>query len=194
MSVRVSPFLRRAAPVLLLLLSACATEREVPSGSPAAPVPVVRPPLAPPAQPQAPAETPPLVTRPLPAPPGGYPKSIRESGAGTAVLALARQAQESRAAGRYEASLGQLERALRIEPRNPFVWQALAETHLLLQHADQAENAAQKSTSLGRGNPYLESGNWRLIAAARQQKGDGSGAQHATSRADELSGGLSTTP
>ncbi len=167
-------------------MAACATERGVADRPGREPEAI--PPL--PESAPAPPKLPPPVgaTRQLPAPAGGFPRNIQESGAGPAVLSLYRQAQDSRKAGRFDAALAQLERALRIEPRNAFVWQSLADVHLQLQHADQAESAAQKSTSLGRGNPFLDAGNWHLIAVARQARGDAAGAKQASARADALSG------
>lgn len=192
--IRPAPLPSRSLPLILavLLLAACATRQAVPeTGTPPAPIPVTPPEAQPP---ETAPETPPPVITPQQPPPEGYPKTLKDSGAGPAVQALVRQAQQSRSAGKPDVALGQLERALRIEPRNPFIWQALADAHLQLQQADQAESAAQKSTSLGHGNPYLEAGNWRVIAAARRLKGDSAGAQHATSRADELSSGTSVVP
>lgn len=121
-----------------------------------------------------------------------YPRTIQDSSAGKAVLSLYKQAQDARAAGHSDQAEALLERALHIESRNPFVWQALAGAHMDLKHADQAESAAQKSTSLARGNPYVEAGNWRLIAAARQARGDSGGAVQAQARADDIARALSS--
>lgn len=186
---RVTPaVVRRVAALLAVLaLAACVEQPTVtqpPVQEPVAPAaPAVQPPKTPDVQP--PLQPPPPPVKPL-APLAGYPKSLAASGAGPAVLALARQAQESRSAGRYDAALGQWERALRIEPRNAFIWQSIAETQLFLKNSEQAESAAQKSNSLGRGNPWVESANWRLIASARTARGDSAGAQQAASRAEAL--------
>jgi tetratricopeptide (TPR) repeat protein len=123
---------------------------------------------------------------PTPARPFSYPRTVQESGASSAVLALYRQAQEARAAGKPDQAGAFLERALRIDARNPFIWQSLAGVHLDLQQPEQAESAAQKSTSLGHGNPYVEAGNWRIIASARQARGDATGAMQAQARAEEV--------
>jgi hypothetical protein len=123
-----------------------------------------------------------------------YPKSIQESGAGPAVLSLYRQAQQARAAGHPDQAEATLERALHLDPRNPFVWQALADAQLALNQPEQAETAAQKSTSVAHGNPYVEAGNWRLIASARQARGDSAGALEAQARADDIARALARTP
>lgn len=187
------PLLRGLALASLLVLAACVPEPAVRAPSrDSLPPPVIAAPPPPVQVPVTPAE-PPAPRVPV-APPGGFPKSLKDSNAGPGVLALVRQAQESRAAGRYDAAVGQVERALRIEPRNAFIWQALAEAHLQAGHPEQAESAARKSSSLARGNPYLESGNWRLIAAARTRLGDAAAARAASQRADEISDGLAASP
>jgi tetratricopeptide (TPR) repeat protein len=181
------------------LLVACAVEQGQVQRAPERAS--VQPPIAPPAVPVAPPATttvppasPPLVIRIPAPPPGGFPKSLAESGASPAAQALVKQAQDARAANKNDVALGLLERALRIEPRNAFIWQAVADTKLALGNAGDAEAAAQKSSSLARGNPWVDSGNWRLIAAARAALGDGAGARLANSRADGLTASLSSPP
>jgi len=169
--------LRRTAAAVAVagaLLSGCATEEGESSttstGSvlPAAPAAVTQPPIT---------------TQ-------NYPHTIQDTSAGPAVLSLYKQAQGARAAGHSDQAEALLERAVHIDGRNPFVWQALAGAHMDLGHSDQAESAAQKSTSLARGNPYVEAGNWRLIAAARQARGDSGGAVQAQARADDIARAL----
>jgi tetratricopeptide (TPR) repeat protein len=129
---------------------------------------------------------------PLPPPPGILasipPNTPRQAEdiAGTAVQALVAQARSAGAVGNHEQAIGALERALRIEPRNPFLWQMLAATHLALGQMDQAETTAQKSNSLARSNPYVEIENWRIIAAVRESQGDANAALQANNRVAEL--------
>ena len=115
----------------------------------------------------------------------GFPRSP-EAVSGPAVLRLLGQARSEVAAGRPEQAIAALETALDIEPRNPFVWQQLASTHLAQHLPDQAENKAQRSNSFARGNPWIELENWRLIAAARQERGDLAGVRQARERMTEL--------
>jgi len=179
-----SPRLRAAAAALLALtLAACMTTGGTPAPNPEPPKPLPEP------QPTTPNPVPtPAPQPPKPTPPAiSYPKTLQDSGASAGVLALARQADAARDAGKLDAAVSYLERALRISPRNPFLWQALAELHLRAKNGDQAESAAMKSTSYARGNPYVEIGNWRLIGAARMLRGDIAGARHANARADQLS-------
>ncbi|MCI0749068.1 MAG: hypothetical protein L0Y32_00800 [Nevskiales bacterium] len=116
---------------------------------------------------------------------GRFPRKAEEVSS-PVVLALLRQAHGELAAGHAEQATATLERALRIEPRNPFIWQQLADTHLQRHLPDQAESVAQRSNGLSYGNPYIEVENWRLIAAARQARGDQRGAQQAQEKANEL--------
>ena len=134
------------------------------------------------------AYMPPAVT---PQPGQNYPRTIQESGAGPAVLSLYKQAQDARANGHPDQAEALLERAVHIDPRNPFVWQALAGVHMDQKQYDQVEGPASKSNAVARGNPYVEAGNWRLIASARQARGDSGGAVQAQARADDIARALS---
>lgn len=122
----------------------------------------------------------------LPAVPESIPPNVPRSAeevSGPAVQSLISQARLSQP----EQAIAPLERALRIEPRNPFLWQMLATNHLAMRHMEAAESCAQKSNSLGRGNPYVEVENWKVIAATRQASGDVQSALQAQTRVDELS-------
>jgi len=153
--------------------------------------------LAPPPAPEIPGQPPGEAPGLIPAPPPqNFPRTIDdlEPPAPAPVLYLVRQANSARAAGHADQSESYLERALRIESRNPFVWQALAGARLDLGRPDEAESAAQKATSLARGNPYVEAGDWRLIAAARHARGDADGARQAQSYADDVARALNPAP
>ena len=114
-----------------------------------------------------------------------FPKTA-DAISGPAVLSLLRSAQSARAAGQYAQASGSLERALRIEPRNYFVWSTLADTYLRQKNYDQAISVAQKSNSLGRGNVYVEQENWRVIRDARTGSGNVGGAADAQARMDAI--------
>ena len=66
------------------------------------------------------------------------------------------------------------------------LWSALAKIYLDQQQYDQAISVAGKSTSLARGNLYVEVENWKTIARALQGKGDSLGAVQAEARVDEI--------
>lgn len=160
-----------ALALLVLALAACAPVRD---GYPGRPAPR-------PGEPAPRAPLPPPAERDL----SDYPRSPEEV-SGPAVLGLLEQAQSSLAAGRAEQAVASLEVALDIEPRNPFIWQQLAGAYLQQNLPDQAENQAHRSNSFARGNPYIQLGNWRVIAAARQARGDAAGAELARERITEL--------
>jgi hypothetical protein len=115
----------------------------------------------------------------------GFPRSA-EAVSGPAVLNLLNQARSEMAAGQPDQAVASLELALDIEPRNPFIWQQLADTNLQRHLPEEAEHVAQRSNSFAHGNPYVEVENWRVIAAARQARGDAAGAQQARDRMAEL--------
>jgi tetratricopeptide (TPR) repeat protein len=114
-----------------------------------------------------------------------YPRAAEDI-SGAAVTSLVTQARELLATDRLDQAAATLERALRIEPRNAFVWSLLAQTQLRRDNYEQAESVAQKANSLARGNPYVELENWRVIAAARSGRGDAIGALQAQDRAQAL--------
>lgn len=178
--------------LLVLLLNACASStgtREStwpypqPAPPPVANVPPGTPAPAP--QPTLPGTPGPVVIEPAVPQPPSYPRSA-EAISGQAVVSLMRQAADARAKGQLDLAASQLERAQRIEPRNYFVWSALAKVYLDQQQYDQAISVAGKSNSLARGNLYVEVENWKTIARARKAKGDSLGALQAEARIDEI--------
>ena len=100
-----------------------------------------------------------------------------EPSSNTAVLALVNKAHDEAAAGRMDAAGASLERALRIEPRNPVLWQELARVRLDQGQYRQAQNMAAKSNALAGGNRYLEAENRRIIDEAHRRRGDGGDAE-----------------
>jgi hypothetical protein len=105
-----------------------------------------------------------------------------------AVVALLGTAEQQANAGDLESAAASLERAIRIEPRNPVLWYHLATVRLAQGDAQAAEQLAAKSTSLAPGNNVQQARNWQLIARARQAQHDSSGAAAAEQRARDLSG------
>lgn len=91
-------------------------------------------------------------------------------------------------AGEPDAAIAELERALRIEPRNPRIWQRLAVARLQQGDYAQAEALAGKANRLAGDNRAIQSVNWRLIAEARRQQNDQVGFEAAMRRAAELQG------
>jgi Tfp pilus assembly protein PilF len=123
-------------------------------------------------------------------PPGQVQAPAAESpphGENTAIASLMDTARAEADAGRLANAAAALERGLRIEPRNPRLWQALARVHLRQGDYDQAENTAKRSSSWAGGDSALRSENWRLIAQAREARGDAAGARAALQAAGEPS-------
>lgn len=89
-----------------------------------------------------------------------------------AVKALLTQARVDMAASRYTAATGKLERALRIEPRNPLVWHQLAKAHYNEGKDASAISMAKKSNFYTAENSSLEKQNWQLIKSASKRSGD----------------------
>ncbi|MGH8445372.1 MAG: tetratricopeptide repeat protein [Solimonas sp.] len=178
--------------VVAAVLAACQTTQGThqiyppATGPQGEPLPAVTPPAGKPVEPQA--------ATPVPAAPAiDYPKSSEQISGG-AVTALMKQARQYRDAGQPDRAAGVLERALRIEPRNYFVWSALGQSYLGQKNYLQAESVAQKSNALARGNLYVNVENWKTIAAARQARGDAEGALQASAQVETIQAQLNAAP
>jgi Tfp pilus assembly protein PilF len=103
-----------------------------------------------------------------------------------AVAALADSARHEADAGRVAQAASTLERALRIEPKNPRLWQELARVRLREGDYAQVESLAARSSSWAGSDNRLRAENWRLIAESRTRRGDDAGARVAMERAEKL--------
>lgn len=103
-----------------------------------------------------------------------------------AVIALLDRARIDTGAGKREAAGASLERALRIEPRNAWLWHELAQLRLAQGQYAQAITLARKSISFAGSERRLQALNWRMIGDARVAQGDSAGAEQAFKRAAEL--------
>lgn len=153
--------------VLALAQGGCTMMGSLPGAGRPAPRPTPEP-----TRPAAPAR--PTPTRPEPV----YGTS--------AVVDLMARARTQSAQGNHAAAGGTIERALRIEPRNPALWYNLGVNHHRLKDYVQCENACLKSLSYINSAHSLYSENWRLIAECRLQRGDRAGAQAARKRLQAL--------
>lgn len=95
---------------------------------------------------------------------------------------LARQAEQQRQARDYVGAAATLERALRIAPQEPYLWNRLARVRLEQGLPGQAGNLAARSNALA-SDSDLKQDNWAVIAAARRAAGDVAGAEEAERRA-----------
>ncbi len=159
-------------------------------------------------EPQTPGETPPPLGHPLPlplppppttadAPPpllNSFPRSIEGSGVAAPVLALVKQSRVAKGQKNFEQSEAALERALRIEPRNPWIWQQLASLHLLTGRNEQALTESKKSNSLAHRNPWIEVESYRVMAAAASALGNGALSSQAQARYEDRQRWITTPP
>jgi cytochrome c-type biogenesis protein CcmH/NrfG len=109
---------------------------------------------------------------PVPPPVTPAPPAAKET---IAVAGLLESARADAAAGKHANAAASLERALRIEPRNPRLWQELARVRLQQGQYAQAENVAVRSNSWAGDDKALRAENWRLIAESRRARGDHEG-------------------
>jgi predicted Zn-dependent protease len=103
-----------------------------------------------------------------------------------AVIALLDRAQTDNDSGQREAAGESLERALRIEPRNPWLWLDLAQVRLAQGQYAQAITLAGKSNSFAGRQLRVQAENWQVIGQARVAQGDSAGAEEAFELAAEL--------
>ena len=102
-----------------------------------------------------------------------------------AVKQLTAQAQGAERAGDLDRAGGYLERALRIDPRDPQLLQHMAEIKLQKQDYQQALNFAVRSYDTGPRVGEICSRNWRTISVAREHLKDIDGASDAEARASQ---------
>ena len=117
-------------------------------------------------------------------PPGVPPAPPAPPQENLAVASLVDSAHNEAAAGRLASAAASLERALRIEPRNPRLWQELARVRLAQGEYAQAEGLAARSNSWAGSDGALRAENWRLIAQSREARGDADGARAALDTAE----------
>ena len=86
------------------------------------------------------------------------------------VLALLDQASKQEQSGSPERAAATLERALRIEPKNPRLWHRLAIIRFQQGKYNLAESLAAKSSTLAQGDWHLKQKNAELIDQVRQRR------------------------
>lgn len=119
--------------------------------------------------------------------PGGLPTGPRTLGeaSGPAALQLAEQARSQHAAGDLNAAAGSIERALRIEPQNAFLWLTLAELRREQGAPNDAKAMAQRAIARAPGNPWVAAPAWRMVQQAELSAGNTDAARDAGQRAAE---------
>ena len=100
-----------------------------------------------------------------------------------AVVALLDSAQQDTSGGDLRAAQNQLERALRIAPRDPQVYYQLADVQRRLGQFLQAEQVALKGIDVASGQSEQLRRLWSLVALIRSDAGDATGARQAQEEA-----------
>jgi len=144
--------------LLLALLVGCASVSSVPGPAPVSPTPT----SAPVATKPAPGETPTISKEP------GFAKESITPQAGVGVLAMLQKAEDHTQTRKFDLAIATLERALRLEPRNPWIWHRLAVVHLQQKNRPQAAHLASKSNALIGDDHPLRTRNNSIIVKARQ--------------------------
>jgi Tfp pilus assembly protein PilF len=160
---------------LALMLSACAQPyysppvQEAP-GTTSSPIPVEE------------SEAVPVVT------PESLQRHVEPVQENPAVLALLDQANHEQMAGDFDAAVATVERALRIEPRNPRAYYQLALVRYRQDRTALASQLLLKGLSYPAG-VRLQADMWRLLGDCRQAEGDPVGAREAREKASQLEAG-----
>lgn len=110
------------------------------------------------------------------------------SGTSPAVVALINEAERNRGRGDLDGAVTIMERALRIDSRNPTLTYKLAQLRLKQSKPQLAEDLAGKAALLAGSDLDLKRKSWLLIAEARQNQQNFQGAKDAKSKAESFFG------
>src|ERR1700754_454732 len=88
-----------------------------------------------------------------------------------AIAGLMDSARSDASAGKLGSAAATLERALRIEPRNPRLWHELAKVRYRQADYTQAESLAARSSTYAGSDADLRAANQKLVADARAARG-----------------------
>ncbi len=102
-----------------------------------------------------------------------------------AVAELTDQAERAEASGDLDQAAMLLERAMRIQPRDPELLQSMAEVQLQRGQYQQALSFATRSHDIGPRVGELCARNWRTMSLAHERLGDGRAASDAVDRAEQ---------
>ncbi|WP_455216757.1 tetratricopeptide repeat protein [Kaarinaea lacus] len=94
-------------------------------------------------------------------------KISSEQDAGRATASLLAQADTQEQAQQWERAAAYLERALRIEPRNGFLWHRLARVRMQQGQYNLARSLVQKSEAVAGNDPDLKEKNHQLLDQMR---------------------------
>ena len=99
------------------------------------------------------------------------------SPASPVVKRLMASSQQQRKIKNWDGASGSLERALRLEPRNPYLWSALAEVKFEQGAWKKSIQLAAKSNTLSGNDVQLRRSNWNLMANAHKSLGNDAAAE-----------------
>lgn len=147
--------------------------------------------LPPPSTPRPstpPGQVPPSPSKPAPQPETPPPSSphVKKFRLSAASSSLVTQARKQSVGGDSVAAAATLERALRIEPRNPLLWIELGRLRLNEHNAAQADSLGRKALALATGDPSAQAAAWSLIAQSLRARGRNQEAAEADERASAL--------
>lgn len=133
---------------------------------------------------------------PVPVPPVAAPAlpafSVEEaripSGTSPAVVALLTEADRNRVTGDLDAAVVSMERALRIDSRNPTLTYKLAQLRIKQNRPQLAEELAGKAALLAGSDLDLKRKSWLLIAEARRMQNNYQGAKEAKAKSESFFG------
>jgi hypothetical protein len=103
-----------------------------------------------------------------------------------AVVALLSEAEKNSKQGDLDSAAGDLERALRIDPRNSALTYKLAALRLKQSKPQMAEELASKAALLAGGDTELKRKSWLLVSEARRLQNNVQGAAEAKAKAASL--------
>lgn len=154
-----TPPYRWAAAALCLTLSAGCTQKTAvrPSAPASRPAPSIAPTPSPKPKPA------PSAAKPASGVSGSAKKGLAPT---PAVAALMGDADKAEAAGQWDTAAATLERAIRMQPRNPELWYRLAVIRMEQNQPRLALDLARKSKVLAKGNPDLIQKSQALIDSA----------------------------
>ena len=114
--------------------------------------------------------------------------SNRSYSLSAATKSLVAQATTQRKSGNFVQASATLERALRIEPKNPLLWIEYGQLRMDEKNYTQAESMGRKALASAIGDLRTQSKAWLLIADSYKARNRNGEAQQAYERANTLSG------
>ncbi len=114
--------------------------------------------------------------------------AVIPAGTAPAVVALVNQADSSKNRGDLDGAVVNMERAMRIDARNPIITYKLAQLRLGQKKPQLAEDLAGKAALLAGSDLEMKRKSWLLIAEARQMQQNYQGAKDAKLKAESFFG------